>query len=109
MWKANSNCHDCGEPKQLHDSQRRCRYEQPGWIIVGDQFPVLNHRVLARRGKEVFVAFRKRESMPIGVPGYEWAMPYEDGSHGERLCIMVDIDHWRELRPQDIGVKGGGV
>jgi hypothetical protein len=59
-WKAQpAVCENCHERKGLHDRKGRCRFEQPGWIDVITQIPTFGNLVMARRGKEVFVALLK--------------------------------------------------
>lgn len=101
MWKTNPFCAICAEPKHFHDRKDRCRFEQPGWLPMDKDKPPLRHRVMARRGHQVFIAFRKIESIPIGEPGVEWVMPYCDQEGKEWHGIVQDIDGWREIKPID--------
>jgi hypothetical protein len=92
MYTSNPNCMICHEPIDKHSGSYTgylCRYEQEGWIDVNKRLPAPHRRVLARRGKEVFVAMRKDFG---GI--LEWVYMKRYGN--ETTYFGVEgIDAWR--------------
>lgn len=87
----------------MHDRRGRCRYQQPGWRDCKN-LPPLNRPVMARRGREVFLAARK-EFPAVPGPGMEtsWVHLTCGPDKQPMNMLMAGITHWRELRTGERG------